>query len=1201
MTDTSTTPSSIRTGNTDASERFDERVDVDVLRYSRVWEDERLLIEGLSPGPDDDALSIASAGENVFALLATDVRSVTALDVSPAQLAVVDLHRAAIDRLDAARHAVLVGHRTPGSETRAELYSRVERDLDPASRRWFEQHPRAIEDGLANGGRLERYFAAFQHRSEALMTAVVRDRVLSLGEAAIAAGEGRALAAELAANDAFTSWFRDWFGRQQMERHGRDAEQMRHVVADVGETFLGRFLEHIACVPGRDNPYLSRFVTGSDGPGAESLTLCDPARRSRLRERLDRLRIVQSDLGEALTDTAASTWSIVNCSDLFEYLSDTASQSLFTLLADRIRPGGRVAWWNLLVHREPAGPSAGRLAPSPAAAGLPADRMWFYGSFHVRVLAPAAHGAGSDRGEPRVPGKGDHSEAARKERLAWAASFTGADLSAIDERPLDGPSLVGNLENHVGAVSVPIGLAGPLLFDGNTVSGWRVAPMATTEGALVASTSRGATALSRAGGVRTCVIGQRMMRVPYFEFDDAVAARRFTEWLPLHREALSAVIREVSAHAQLVDLTTVQVGRQVHVSFVYETADAAGQNMTTATTWHALQWLEAPLAAAGLVPRHVQIEATYSGDKRVSFANLLGGRGTRVVAEAVIPADVIRHVLKVEPSRLLAGYHATVSSGVMAGEVGHTANAANAVAAIFLATGQDVACVHESSLGFLTIEADGDDIYASMTLPSLAIGSIGGGTHLRDQQACLALAHCDGPGGSERLAELIAGFALGLDLSLTAALTTNQFASAHERLGRNRPVAFLRRDELDGARLVEIANQLGAPDGARIVSASFHPETLGPGIITELGTRMRRRKHVGIDVAELVDEHGRAFPALVKAKALDGEVLTALGALAALLGPDLALSWRVNEAHLGFIGLHTRELGLAQFAHPALDAVRPRLFGTWDDPVREIAVLVTEFVTDVRLRDRADDAGAWTGDDIDVALRGIAGVHAAFLDDADRFAAADWFGPIPTVDDHVGAAAMYRDVVAHAAIEYPDWFGPERCGRWARLIETHGASRRRAERRPHTLVHHDFNSRNAALRRPTAEHPDERLVAWDWELATVDIAHRDVAEFLAFALTPGATASQVEQHIDVHRRAMEAGLGRPLDPDDVAQDYRDGLHTFAATRLLQYVMAHEAREFLFLGRVIDTTSRLCELAGLFDEAIDVREGSADAGRAAEHR
>ena len=785
------------------------------------------------------------------------------------------------------------------------------------------------------------------------------------------------------------------------------------------------------------------------------------------------------------------------------------------------------------------------------------------------------------REDPRIPGKGEYSEESRKLREEWVESFTGQSVSSLVSNLFPAQELRGNIENYLGTVAIPVGLAGPLLFDGDRAHGWKVAPMATTEGALIASTSRGATALSRSGGVRTRVLGQRLMRVPVFEFETALQGLEFTRWLAEHRGAIELIIGEVSSHAKLVELNTSHVGRLVHVSFVYETADAAGQNMTTATTWHALQWMATPLAAAGLTPRHMQIESAFSGDKRVSAANFLQGRGTRVVAEALLSAEVIRHVLKIEPEAMLKGARLMAAAGVITGEIGRTANAANLIAAMFTATGQDIACVHESSIGFLNIEPEGKDVYVSMTLPSLAIGSVGGGTHLPHQQECLAMLGCQGDDGGPLLAELIAGFALGLDLSLVSALNTNQFATAHERLGRNRPVEFLSASELDSERLVAMTNERGATP-APVIAANPISAPMSAGIITDLGTRIVGRKHVGMQVMELELATGERVPAVVKSKATDREVLTAFGAMSALLGPDLAVSWRLNEHHLGFLGLHTRELGLAQREELSIAALRPTTYGVWDVAEREIAVLVMEYLgEDVILMDTADTAGAWSAEDITAALTGIAAVHAEFLGRPEVVTAQDWFGPVPTLEEHAAAMPMYLAVTDHAADEYPDWFPEDRAALWRACISHHPTVRQRLSRRPQTLIHHDFNTRNSAIR--LTPH-GRKLVLWDWELATEDVPQRDVAEFLAFSLTDQVEWAELEGYMEIHRTALANHAGQPLDdPAAVTQyrqDFADALLSFASTRLLHYVMANEARDFRFLGRLIATTARMLELLGI---------------------
>jgi hydroxymethylglutaryl-CoA reductase (NADPH) len=388
-----------------------------------------------------------------------------------------------------------------------------------------------------------------------------------------------------------------------------------------------------------------------------------------------------------------------------------------------------------------------------------------------------------------VPGRGQYTEEARKQRLDWLRARTGKALPSLDERGLDARALTGNLENFAGSVEVPVGLAGPLLFTGDAAGGSVVAPLATTEGALIASASRGARAITAGGGVTTKVLSQRMTRAPAFEFADIAAAARFTDWLRAHRRDLDEQVRLTSRYARLVDVDPYQIGRYLHVRFVFETADAAGQNMTTAATWQICRWVQDTLAGDdGLRPAWMLIEGNLSSDKKVSVASMLAGRGTRVTAECRIPADVVESVLKTTPAAMVKGHATWLLGAQQAGIIGSGLNVANIVAGLFVATGQDIACVHESAVSILSMEVDGDDLVATMLLPSLVTGTVGGGTSLPQQREWLTALGCAGTGGGPRFAEIVAGFALALDLSTLAAVVSGQFADAHQRLGRSRRV-----------------------------------------------------------------------------------------------------------------------------------------------------------------------------------------------------------------------------------------------------------------------------------------------------------------------------------------------------------------------------------------------------------------------------
>ena len=309
--------------------------------------------------------------------------------------------------------------------------------------------------------------------------------------------------------------------------------------------------------------------------------------------------------------------------------------------------------------------------------------------------------SGHDLADLRVPDRGCYDETSRHRRLEWLRDRTGRSLAPLEVMRLRADRLSGNLENAIGAVEVPVGLAGPLLFAGERAHGVIFAPMATTEGALVASAARGATALTRAGGVRTRVTGQRMTRAPAFEFSDVRGAMAFGAWIVEQLDQLRALTREVSGHAELRELLPVVAGPVAHVTFVYTTGDAAGQNMTTATTWHACQWVLAELRAAGRAPLRFLIEGNASSDKKVHCAGPAHARGTAVAAEATIDDETLSRSLKVSSRELLAAWAIVRSGAGQARMLTANVNIANVIAAIFVATGQDVACVHESALGDL--------------------------------------------------------------------------------------------------------------------------------------------------------------------------------------------------------------------------------------------------------------------------------------------------------------------------------------------------------------------------------------------------------------------------------------------------------------------------------------------------------------------
>jgi len=772
-----------------------------------------------------------------------------------------------------------------------------------------------------------------------------------------------------------------------------------------------------------------------------------------------------------------------------------------------------------------------------------------------------------------VPLRGVSTDAARQERLAWWRATTGATLSTLSTTSLIAENLSGNIENFVGGVEIPVGLAGPLLFRGEHATGRITVPMATTEGALVASTARGARAISRAGGVTTRVLSQRMTRVPGFEFDDLATATRFCGWVTQRVEDLSERVGEVSRHSKLLELDPLQIGRVVYLRFVYSTADASGQNMTTAATWHACQWINDELATLpDLRPSWSVIETSLSGDKRITHLNTTAGRGSRVVAEAFLDAATARDVLKTTPELLMRSYRIASAGSLQAGGVGFDIDAVNVIAAIYAATGQDLACVHESGTGLFALELVDGGVLASLLMPNLVIGTVGGGTHLPQQQDLLAALGCSGPGTSRRLAEIIAGFSLALDLSTLAAISSGQFADAHERLGRKAKTNWLTTDDLGPDLLTPILRTGLDRPGLTIDDFEVLPRPAGTSLVTELTARGERRKLLGVcPLRVTISDNGvdrKNLELVAKVKPLDEEVIIEAGKIASLAGGRVAELYPRWRSWTGFKGVHTREIEIYQSPDPVLQAVRPEVYGVLQDRAREAHVILMERLSDdVMLLDSEAQRDRWDVEHIAAALRGIATVHGRWLGRA-----GEWADEARTPERLSAMWELWDAIVAHNALEHPRLLSEADGRRLRRLAVSMPAWIPNLLAQPQTLVHGDFNPRNIALRRNGL-----RLVAYDWELATEHVPQRDLAELLSYLLPPTVTRSEVDGWLAVHREAVEQAAGQHIDPEEWHRGYQLALAEFITTRLQMYLLVHAHRELPFLEALVQTTLHLLDL------------------------
>ncbi|HWH30651.1 MAG TPA: hydroxymethylglutaryl-CoA reductase [Mycobacteriales bacterium] len=378
----------------------------------------------------------------------------------------------------------------------------------------------------------------------------------------------------------------------------------------------------------------------------------------------------------------------------------------------------------------------------------------------------------------------DYTQEQARRRRAFLAERSGTGLDHVGHYSIDPAVLPGNVENFVGVAQVPIGVAGPLRLDGEHARGDVFVPLATTEGTLVASYNRGMRLLAECGGVRTAVVDDAMQRAPVFLCDDAVAARELGHWVEENIEGVRKAAEATTRSGRLTHITHHQVANLRYLRVNYTTGDAAGQNMTGKATLAACEWIRENHPDH---PRYI-LSGAIDTDKKHSQINMLLTRGKRVVAEAVIKPDVLKALMGIETRQLFEYRQIGMVGSFMSGAAYNGAHAANALTALFIATGQDVANVSESHAGITYAQLrENGDYYWSTTLTSLIVATYGGGTGLPTQRECLEMLGCYGTGGVARFAEICAATVLAGDISLTSAILAGDWVSSHDSYGRNRP------------------------------------------------------------------------------------------------------------------------------------------------------------------------------------------------------------------------------------------------------------------------------------------------------------------------------------------------------------------------------------------------------------------------------
>ena len=375
------------------------------------------------------------------------------------------------------------------------------------------------------------------------------------------------------------------------------------------------------------------------------------------------------------------------------------------------------------------------------------------------------------------------------QRQQFIEEKTGAKLDHTKKFTFDPETMEGNCEGLFGVAQLPIGLAGPLLVAGEHAKGEFYVPMATIEGTLIASYNRGMRVIRESGGVMCTVVSEAMQRAPVFMFKNARGARDFSIWLKENFEAVKAQAESTTSVGKLLEIEQYPVHSMVYTRFDYSTGDAAGQNMTGKATYVACEWIRSQYPDL----RSYGLSGGMDSEKKTSFVNSLKGRGRKVTAEITIPRQVLKDVLRTTPEQLQASLSINTLAAFLTGASNNAAHPANGLAALFMATGQDMANIGEANQCSVHSYVNNQgDLHYSITLPALIMATFGGGTGLSTQRECLEIMDCYGKDKAYKLVEIAAGLVMAGELSLVSAARTdketgtNEWVDAHEKLGRNR-------------------------------------------------------------------------------------------------------------------------------------------------------------------------------------------------------------------------------------------------------------------------------------------------------------------------------------------------------------------------------------------------------------------------------
>ncbi|MCR8844551.1 phosphotransferase [Paenibacillus sp. SC116] len=781
---------------------------------------------------------------------------------------------------------------------------------------------------------------------------------------------------------------------------------------------------------------------------------------------------------------------------------------------------------------------------------------------------------------PSFIGRKHYTKDATAARQKWLEQFTGNTLthvtrSLFHEQP---STLAGNIENYIGSIQVPLGIAGPLRIRGTYANGHIPIPIATTEGALISSISRGAKACNAAGGIEVHVLKQTMVRAPVFFCEDMSGAIQLAQWIDKHKASIKAEAERVTSVSKLISLHAHPFADFVHVQFGYETGDAAGQNMTTSCTYVACEWIASKVKyLADLKYVRYMIEGNQAGDKKVAYRSFIGGRGIQVNASIHIPEAILKQTMRISVDQYMKCWYAAEVGALQTGMIGHNVNFANVIAGVFSATGQDMASIHEASCGIFKARPEGGGISFHVQLPSLVIGTVGGGTGLPTQRECLEMMGCYGRGKVYKLAEIIASACLALDLSTSSAIISNEFVKAHERLGRKAEGVGIRRNDIKPRFFQAL---LGEAYG-KVASFELTPLNTESSVITNMlkannsSFQGLHRYLLHLQTHTSKEDNLRhasttSLPVVLKVKSNDREVMDLGIGIAKLSGDDRLSGLFESQMHIfGFEGSHVREIAFYQHAPMTLLRYCPHVYGVTCDEDKEVYAILMEDLSPCSHLGTIESLAVWDEEHIDYVLADAAKMHALFLNKADKLPAALQFDRLEE-SSYEDATELLLALTDYNYARFPTMISSHFYHLLRQFILQLPFHNEQMKQYHQTITHNDFNPRNLGLR-PSAGA--KHLVVYDWELVRYQNPQHDCVEFLSYTVAANASTQQWDAYIEQYRVYLEQESGVSLDRKNFEQITLLNALELVAVRYNLYLLAHNLLHFSYMETIYQSLSQ----------------------------